>query len=258
MCSQSQFKQIVQLTIKDNELCMLIFVSNLYSSPLCFLHRNKFVLFHLAKCVRSFLTASAILCTSEGTEIKQWILSVTVMEACLIKKETYKDLVCAFSASYPLPLCYKILILCLSKRFWSWTRVPVQFDSFFYLVVQSGSQIWDVPHWHPVSPYWGCLHCSRSLDPFFGIFTLESTSFICSESTSRIKAVTPSRSHRYHQSAEVTTDSLSHLQSAEECLMEHVQKEQSSFQPIILFAAEHREEFSLPRKHRANVWPPHY
>lgn len=35
---------------------------------------------------------------------------------------------------------------------------------------------------------------------------------------------------------EVTTDSLSHLQSAQGHLMEHVRKEQTSFQLIILFA----------------------
>lgn len=147
---------------------MLIFVSNLYSSPLCFLHRNKFVLFHLAKCVRSFLTASAGLCTSEGNEIKQWILSVTIMEACLIKNETDKDLVYAFYASYLLPLCYKILILCLSTGFWGWIRIPVQFDSFLYLVEQSGSQIWAGPHSLLVKLLIEVdFHCSRSLDQLF-------------------------------------------------------------------------------------------
>lgn len=146
---------------------MLIFSVIFILLPCVSSTEKKLVLFHLAKCVRSFITASAILCTSEGNEIKQWILSVTVMEACLIKSETDKDLVFSFSASYVPPLCYRSLILCLSKVFWTCTRVPVQFHSFLYLV-QSGSQIWAGPHSHLVKllAYWGCLHCSRSSDPF--------------------------------------------------------------------------------------------
>lgn len=204
---------------------MLIFVSNLYSSPLCFLHRNKFVLFHLAKCVRSFITASATLCTSEGNEIKQWILSVTVMEACLIKNETDKDLVYAFCASHPPPLCYKILILCLSKGLWTCTRVPAQFHSLLCLAVQSGSQIWAGPHSHLAELLAEVFFIAPDPQiPFFGIFTLHRGKEQLSESTPRMKAVPPSRSHRHPESVKVTTDSLSHLQPAQH-LMENIEKE---------------------------------
>lgn len=207
---------------------MLIFVSNLYSSPLCFLHRNKLVLFHLAKCVKSFITASATLCTSEGNEIKQWILSVTVMEACLIKTETDKDLGYAFCASYPPPLCCKILILCLSKRFWTCTRVPVQFHSLLYLVVQSGSQIWAGPHSHLAKLLTELVFIAPDPQiPFSAIFTLQRGKDQLSESTSRMKDLPPSRSHRHPESVEVTTDSLSQLQPAQH-LMENIPKAQSS------------------------------
>lgn len=83
---------------------MLILVNNLYPSPLCFLHRNTFFLFHLVKCIRNFLTASKILCTSEENESKQ---SVTTMEACLIKNEIDKRSgIYIFQDSDPLLLNY--------------------------------------------------------------------------------------------------------------------------------------------------------
>lgn len=94
--------------------------------------------------------------------------------------------------------------------------------------------------------WWGWLSLLQILRPHF-LVSLH-CSFICSESTPRMKVVPPSRSHRCHESAEVTADSLSHLQPAQGHWMEYVQKEQTSFQLIILSAAKHREGSPLPRK----------